>query len=68
VDDNFDDLEPTFPSRPRGFFRAPVTMAGAGIGVVLGAILVLKGFVAFLVALIFAIVGGAIARFFVAEP
>jgi uncharacterized membrane protein len=67
VDDNFDDLEPTFAGRPRGFFRLPVTMAGAGIGVVLGAILVLKGFVAFLVALIFAIVGGAIARFFVAE-
>jgi uncharacterized membrane protein len=67
MDDNFDDLEPTFPSRPRSFFRPPVTMAGAVIGALLGALWVTKGFPAFLVALVFALVGGAVARFFVAD-
>jgi uncharacterized membrane protein len=66
VDDNFEDFETTVVNKPRR--SAGVTMAGAGIGVVLGATLVLKGFLAFLVALIFALVGGAIARYLVAEP
>ena len=65
MDEGLEDFETTLANKPR--HSAGVTMAGAGIGVVLGATLVLKGFLAFLVALIFAIVGGAVARYWIAE-
>ncbi len=65
MDEDFEDFGASVPSSSR--HRGWATMAGAGIGVVLGAILVLKGFPAFLVALIFAVVGGAIGRYWVGD-
>lgn len=65
MDEDFEDFGATIAGRAR--HRGWATMAGAGIGVVLGAILVLKGFLAFLVALIFAVVGGAIGRYWVGD-
>jgi uncharacterized membrane protein len=65
MDEDFEDFGSTIAGKSRR--RGWATMAGAGIGVVLGAILVLKGFLAFLVALLFAVVGGAIGRYWVGD-
>ncbi len=42
-------------------------LVGAGIGVLLASVLFFQGFWAFLVALIFAVVGGAVARYWLVE-
>ena len=65
MDENLEDYGAGMIGRPRR--GAWAMLAGAGLGLALAAILAFGGFGSFLVALLFAIVGGAIARFWVGE-
>jgi len=63
--EDFEDFGPSSSDKPRRSGRG--TLVGAGIGLALAAILVFGGFWQFLVAVLFAVVGGLIGRFWVGE-
>lgn len=63
--DDFDDFGSGLINKPRR--NTGATLAGAALGIVLAGFLAFGGFKAFLLAIIFAAVGGAIGRFWVAE-
>ena len=64
--EDFDDFGSGIIGKPRRGGGAG-TLIGAGMGIALAAILVFGGFWQFLVAVLFAAVGGMIGRFWVGE-
>ena len=62
---DFDYYGSGLPSKPQRSYGS--ALLGAGIGVVLAGFLAFGGFKAFLLAILFAVIGGAIGRFWAGE-
>ncbi len=63
--EDFEDFGPGIISKPRR--NGTAALIGAGMGIALAAILAFGGFWQFLVAVLFAVVGGMVGRLWVGE-